>query len=542
MKKIRELLKDRRRSQRGSVLSGVLIMMAFIAIISGALMTALSTNFLLSQTLMSRMTNQATVNSATELSLNQLQGSPLNSPCPSPPAVQLNNVWAVPSYETCWPTVRENPQFTRLQGSTAPFNVDGTHAVINGLDDYLVGDAAGNVYDYRFGSTMPRWTLALGGSITAPPLALADPNRAGSFLDAIPLSGPSCSPATNCLGVWSDNNSSNRPSEFCEIPTASGRAILSQPFSSPSKPGLIYYGDGTYLESTDVSQLSGGACDSESNSAVSGSQPVAAGPIAFRCTKGCNQGADYIYVLVSDQSSSRLVRYNGDYNISFAGSLSLPWGDAAGMAVSATALPANVAIALTDGGGIVAMVHIAQNGTMSLTSSTAVPGALMDAPYWCVCPGGDVIGVGAQNGSLYLFDSSLALLTSYAGGSPISTTPGADGAGNWYYGAGDGRLHEIQVQAGQAVQVNSYGTMGPAGSAVQVGACSTGICVYMGGMDNYAYLVPLDARHVVVKACVTGSATSPCSGANPRLRAEVEVGALGNRNMVHVQGWSYYSG
>ena len=45
MKELRALLSDRRRSQRGSVLSGVLIMVAFLAIISGALMTELSTNF-----------------------------------------------------------------------------------------------------------------------------------------------------------------------------------------------------------------------------------------------------------------------------------------------------------------------------------------------------------------------------------------------------------------------------------------------------------------------------------------------------------------
>src|SRR5207245_10049118 len=73
MTAILALLKDRRRSQRGSVLSGVLIMTAFIAIISGALMTELSTNFLLSHTLLNRAANEATDSSAADLSLSQRQ-------------------------------------------------------------------------------------------------------------------------------------------------------------------------------------------------------------------------------------------------------------------------------------------------------------------------------------------------------------------------------------------------------------------------------------------------------------------------------------
>jgi len=73
MKAVRELLGDRKRAQRGSVLSGVLIIVAFLAIIAGALMTELSTNLLLSRALVHRVANEATLNSAMELALDKLQ-------------------------------------------------------------------------------------------------------------------------------------------------------------------------------------------------------------------------------------------------------------------------------------------------------------------------------------------------------------------------------------------------------------------------------------------------------------------------------------
>ncbi|HEX7265090.1 MAG TPA: hypothetical protein VF383_13020, partial [Candidatus Dormibacteraeota bacterium] len=84
MKSLRALLGDRRRSQQGSVLGGVLIITAFLAILSGALMTELSTNFLLSTDLVNRVNTEATVSSAAETYINQLQNTPLNTPCPGP--------------------------------------------------------------------------------------------------------------------------------------------------------------------------------------------------------------------------------------------------------------------------------------------------------------------------------------------------------------------------------------------------------------------------------------------------------------------------
>src|ERR1700738_2380660 len=77
MKSLRALLKDRRRSQQGSVLGGVLIITAFLAILSGALMTELSTNFLLSTDLVNRVNTEATVSSAAAMYINQLQSTQL---------------------------------------------------------------------------------------------------------------------------------------------------------------------------------------------------------------------------------------------------------------------------------------------------------------------------------------------------------------------------------------------------------------------------------------------------------------------------------
>src|SRR5205823_9402073 len=52
-------LREGSRSQRGSVLSAVLIMVAFLGILSGALMTELSTNLLLSTDMVNRVAVEA---------------------------------------------------------------------------------------------------------------------------------------------------------------------------------------------------------------------------------------------------------------------------------------------------------------------------------------------------------------------------------------------------------------------------------------------------------------------------------------------------
>jgi hypothetical protein len=168
--------------------------------------------------------------------------------------------------------------------------------------------------------------------------------------------------------------------------------------------------------------------------------------------------------------------------------------------------------------------------------------ALAAAPYWCQCPGGAVlIGIGGVNGTLYVLDTSLAQVARFVTGSSIRTTPGVDGAGNWYVAADNGSLYEAQLQSGQLTLAVAFGSAGaPISSSPVVAGCPTGICIYLGSTNSHAYLVPLDARDAVLTACI---ATSPpaCSGANPRLWASAEVGVAGSPRTVHVQGWSYYS-
>src|SRR5260370_11790646 len=241
MKAILAFLKDGRRSQRGSVLSGVLIMTAFIAVISGALMTELTTNFLVSNTLLNRVANEATVNSAIELSLSQLQTTQLNASCPVLPTATVNNLSASATYSSCWPTIREAQKFIRVGASSASFGLDGTQAQANGFNDYVVGNSSGLVFDYRFGASAPRWTYQLNGTLTASPLVIGNPSSGNQLLDIFPMTGAACSPDTNCMVVRSDNNSSST-SQQCIIPASSG-AVVSQPEASPGFPGFVYYGD-----------------------------------------------------------------------------------------------------------------------------------------------------------------------------------------------------------------------------------------------------------------------------------------------------------
>lgn len=546
MSPILAMLRDRERAQRGSVLSGVLIITAFLAIIAGALMTELSTNFLLSNDLVNRVGNEATVRSAMELAMDQLQNTQLNQACPSPTPINLNNRTAVVSYLSCAPVVDAmSPQFRRIAYSD-PFNVDGTHAQLAGLNDYIVADSGGTLFDYPFGALSPRWSLALGGSVTASVLVMADPINSAQFLDLIPLQGPSCAPSTYCLSAAADDGSSNSPSSRCTM--ASG-ALLAEPAAGIAFPRFAFTADADGVVNAIDLTTSSGSCDVESNSTVSG---AAAGRVVVVPCSGCGRTTDEIYVLTNTNGSSQLTHltYNSQQGLNAAGSpLSLPWDNASGMALEQTGLPAKLAISFASGG--VAIVGIDSNAKMSLAASTLMPdgAAIQDAPYWCHCPGGaNLIGVGTQGGTLYLLDTGLNITASYTAGTAINTTPGVDGAGNWYFGADDGYVYEVQLPAGQSVMTlaRRYGPIGQVGSAVQVGRCvlasdgAGGICIYVGSLDNSAYLVSLDARDAVMSACLS---TSPptCSGDNPRLWTRVEVGNAVNPQTVRIQGWSYYS-
>ena len=64
MRHLQLLLHDGRRRQRGSVLSGLLIIVAFLAILIGGLLTELTSSFVLSRDQMTRVKTEATVATA----------------------------------------------------------------------------------------------------------------------------------------------------------------------------------------------------------------------------------------------------------------------------------------------------------------------------------------------------------------------------------------------------------------------------------------------------------------------------------------------
>jgi hypothetical protein len=520
----------------------VLIIVAFLAIISGALVTELSTNFLLSRALVNRVANEATVSSAMELSLDQLQHTQLDNGCPVQNPVALNGRTAIVSIPRCFPVVdnRSPFQFTSIASSSS-FSIDGTHAQLPGLNDYVVGDAGGTIFDYPFGQATRRWRLNLGGSVTGPILVMPDPQNGGQFLDLIPMSGPNCAPSTYCVSVQSDDGG-NSVSQVCTM--AHNGQVDTQPTVGSNFPAIVFSGDRSgRLLAYDPSDAGGGDCDGEASS--NAGNRIVGGPIVYPCRSGCGPKTDEVFVLTSNGGSSQLVRFTySNTTLTLRASLALPWPEAVGLAVEGATLPGRVAITF-DGGGV-AMVQIDASGNMSLPTSRQLPTSISGAPYWCHAAGCvNLIGVGGQNHDLYVLDTNLATYASYFAGAAITTTPGADAAGDWFFGADDGFLYLVQVQPNPpnppvVTLAWKYGSMGQIGSSVQVGSCTAGICIYLGSLSNHAYLVPLDARDAVMTACLT-TAPPACSSDNPRLWAQVEIGVAGSPQTVHVQGWSYYS-
>jgi hypothetical protein len=176
------------------------------------------------------------------------------------------------------------------------------------------------------------------------------------------------------------------------------------------------------------------------------------------------------------------------------------------------------------------------------------------APYWCHCPGQDLIGVGSTNGTLYLLNSGLAPKWSYPGladGSPaINTTPTADANGDWYFGAEDGYVYDVEIPTGGAMMLKAarFGPGGAVRSSPIVGGasdgCSSGPCVYFGSSTAGTYFARIGSTRIIdLNACVSSRSGSTSCAANPRLWARLEVGSpaiVGGRG-VYVQGWSYYS-
>jgi hypothetical protein len=556
MKAIRLMLKDRRRSQRGSVLSAVLIIVAFLGILSGALMTELSGGLISSRALVSRVTREATVNSAVELAINQLQSASLGSPCPGPTTVNLNGLTATASYIRCAPVVdsRSLPLVPIAQSS--PFTVDGTHVQLAAnqqqhRDAYLVSDLDGNLYEFNYGSSQG-WSVNLQARVTGPPMSAYDEsNSQYDVVDMVPVTNPNdhgvspgCGQNGFCVALLTEETGT--PSKVCFM--AAHAVVRARPASASAFANVAYFGDGSgtvFAYSTlggggGGEGNGGGDCSPLDSITNPSGQPVVAGPVVV---SGGGQ-RDYVYVIASDGSSSTLWRYtfaNGQF--SGASSLGLPAANAIGLALDNTSPQNPPRMAITFGDGHVAMVRIANNFQASVTASRMVAANIQAAPYWCHCQGIDLIGVGGTNGALFLLDGGLTPVATYpAGGAAISSAPVSDAAGNWFFGADDSRLHEVQYASGQGTmtQATQWTLAGRVGSSPIIGGCGSIICIYLGARNGSAYLIQLDARDAIVTACVS-TAPPSCSGANPRLWAQVEVGSMGNTRTVHVSGWSYYS-
>ena len=325
------------------------------------------------------------------------------------------------------------------------------------------------------------------------------------------------------------------------MPTAS--AVVSRPGAGSRFPNVTFFGDTSgNVYALDTNLASDGDCTNFES--VSTSNQIVSGPVVFGCS-GCGSQRDEVFVLTTSGGSSNLVRltYTRNGLSNPAGSLAFPWANAKGMAFDA----GSMRLAISFGGGQVALVQLSSSGGMTQVAQNVnlVTGGISRAPYWCRCPGlGNEIGIGGRNGTLYVLDTNLNIYSSYAGGKAIDTTPVADGAGDWYFGANDGRIYEVQKPGGGPAMIvaASFGTAGAAfGSSPVIGACPAGICIYVGSLDASAYLVALDARNAVLTACISIAPPNCAVGSNPRLWTQVEVGDAASSRTVHIQGWSYYS-
>jgi hypothetical protein len=539
MSTLRNLLADRKRSQRGSVLSAVLIIVALLSILAGALMTELSTNFLLSNALVNRVSTRATVDSAVATAIDRLQNAPRGVSCPSFPPVGPNGPTAI-VIGNCAPAV------IRLTQPSLPISFDGALlSPSQGRYDYAYSDSAGTVYHYSNG-TLSSPPIALRGNLRGPVLSIVD--QSGEIADLVPMvrpslrATPSCGSSNNdCVALLDEGPAQSPGALRCYMP-ANGE-ITTRPAASPSFPNVVYFGDQAgYLWAYD--STASGSCRFLAVVGPIGG-PVVAGPVVF---PNPQTSQDEIYLVVGG-SPSRLLQYSwsaGSPNFgsgSDSDGMSLRANNAFGIALEPGTLPSRIAIAFA--GGQIAEARIEANFATTLPVSPVNPRGMpggtsfSSAPYWSHLPSGqDQIGIGGSDGKLYVLDANLNLVGSYLGPSRINTSPSADQGGDWFFGGADGQLYEVQPTMVPGATFY-FGSSPVSGSSPVFGRCPTGSCIYFP-----AFVVPLSDRDVQLSACI-GSGTT-CSGVNPRLWAHVAVGSAtttsgASPQTVHVQGWSYYS-
>lgn len=566
----RAILSDRRRRQRGSVLSALLIIVAMLSILVGAVMTELTGAFLISRSLLTRTEREATVTSAVELAIHQLQGGSVPAVCVrdgrGPWFVSLNGSPASVS-QTCSSIVPDV-----ATGPTAGnFSVDGLHDTTGGANRYLVGDAAGRLYSFRFGQTAPSWSVAVGGALTAPPLTKMDPSGSIDILVPTAKAGAGC--GGHCVVLYRDNG--GVPALRCTMPAS---ATLRAPAAvevaaggAPNLPNNVVLGDSAGLLQV-YSATSGGGCNQMA--LVSAGGTIIGQPLVFPgkvTRKGRVTTTEQEIFVVTSTSSSTVLR-EFVYSETSDGDTSLDQDDTQNLAVGGNAVGYAISSSVPTVGSTISLVVAGPTGRLAIgriqvgsnksgptyaisSGQTAtLAGAVSKPPYWCHCPGQDRIGVGSTNGRLYLLSSALTLQWTYDGavdGRPaINSTPGADVNGDWYFGADDGYVYDVELPTSgtQLFKAARFGPGGSIRSSPVVGAasdgCGPGPCLYFGSSTAGSYFVQLgNTRIIELRACVGSTFGSTTCTVNPRLWARIKVGApaiVGARG-VYVQGWSYYS-
>lgn len=566
-----QTLGDRRKRQHGGVLSGLLIVVAFLSILIGALMTEESSAFLLSRTEVARTQRQATVTSGVELAIHRLQNSITPRVCAQdargPWFVTVNgNPTAVT--QTCTAIVPDPSSGGLAAGS---FTVDGIHDTSLGQNQYLVSDASGVLRAYQVGSSTPRWTSASVGAPTSPVLTTNDVDGVHEDIFA-----PVAAAVPGCGGTCTAFlfSSGGTPTFKCNLPTST--AVTSRPAVEAVTSVPANFPDYVFLAGSGAGSLyvywgfEDGNCGLQAVAALGGS--AVGSPLVFPGTvtikKGVTTVNDEIFVLVNTGAGTVLEHWrysetSGNPLMTMVGSgldLTSTVGSAAvGYALAPGQLNPGTSLSMIVAGasGQVGTARItASNGptyTSSLGPSTVLSGGISRAPYWCTCPSGTLIGVGTTNGSLYLLSPSLAIVYSYSGaadGSPaINTTPRPDENGDWYFGADDGFVYDVEIplSGSQLFKAARFGPGGAILSSPIVGGdaeCGDGPCVYFGSSTAGSYLTFIgETRILDIRACVSDAGGSTNCAANPRLWARVEVGqpAVVGHDGVYVMGWSYYS-
>lgn len=574
MNRFRALLGDRRRRQRGSILSSVLIIVAFLSILVGALMTELTSSFLISRTLVTRTQNEATDTSAIELGIHQLQSRSVPSNCAKDAGallpLSLNGTTAAVT-QTCQAIVPDVS--TGLAAGNS--SIDGAHDTSTGRDQYLITSSTGLLSAYPFGQTTPSWSVSIGGAPSAPLLTKLDSEGAAELLIPARIAGSGC--AGHCVALF--NAGRGAPSFRCGMPSST--EVTSTPTSESSASGSPNFPDYAFFDSSGPAAnlyvydaAANGSCAKLASASLGGA--ATGSPLVFRGTvsgRNTRTTTDEIFVLVTSATTTNLQRWLYVETVDDDGNLvgrtlsqvspplsltSLVGGNATGYAISSTAPTAGTPLKLVvaSAAGKLATVQISMGRGPSYLAITrfsgGVPGGISRRPYWCHCPGGqDLIGVGSTNGSLYLLSAQLVIQSSYDGqadGAPsINTTPMADSNGDWYFGANDGSVYdvEIPVSGQQMFKAAKFGPGGEIASSPIVGGCPGGPCLYFASSTAGAYFAQLGRTRITdLHACVSATSDPTACTANPRLWARVEVGSpavLGISGGVLVKGWSFYS-